>query len=148
MVDLTRIHARTSGSRDRSRPGRPLALAVAGILAAGALAACAGGSDPGKNEAELPTRTVDPGKPISDQQIEHFNVGIMGKIPQLDPVENIGAVQVGGRIGARDKEGDVSAPERGRDGRRVPPRAHRRRPVARARPRADRCTARRNRHRP
>ena len=74
---------------NRSTRLRSLALATAGVVVAGALAACAPGAESDKDGSALPARTVDPGKPVSDQQIEQFNIGIMGKIPQLDPVENI-----------------------------------------------------------
>lgn len=40
----------------------------------------------------MPDRTVDAGEPVSDQEVPQLTVGLMGEIPQLDPVED---VQVG-----------------------------------------------------
>ncbi|MFI9837499.1 ABC transporter substrate-binding protein [Nonomuraea sp. NPDC051941] len=79
------------------RGRRRLALTLA-ALAVTLLTACAGNGpagrkDPaGKGSPQAATaRTVDPGKPVSDQHIPRLNVGIAGQVTVVDPAENIGA---------------------------------------------------------
>ncbi len=76
---------------DRSIARRAAATAL--VLALGTLAACS--SEPASSEttaeSSVPVRTADPGEPVSDRTIDQLTLGITGKIPQLDPVDNIEA---------------------------------------------------------
>ena len=63
------------------------------VLALGVLTGCS--SEPASSETtgttSLPARTAGPGEPVSGQAVDQLTLGITGKIPQLDPVENIEA---------------------------------------------------------
>ncbi|SEE73882.1 ABC transporter substrate-binding protein [Jiangella alba] len=77
--------------------GRRRAQIMSGVLGVALLAACAGGGggagdqDPASGDARPAdaARTVDPGQPVSDQQIPHLNVGLAGKVTLVDPAENM-----------------------------------------------------------
>ncbi|WP_169738905.1 ABC transporter substrate-binding protein [Jiangella gansuensis] len=73
------------------------ARVVSCLLGAAVLAACAGNGpadegDPSGSDGEHPGatgRTVDAGKPESDEPIAHVTVGIAGQVPLVDPAQNI-----------------------------------------------------------
>ena len=72
------------------RGGRRSVLSVVSLVLCGALAACASGSsDSGSRSGEIVPRDTEPGRAMSEEKIAHLNVGLMGKIPQLDPTENV-----------------------------------------------------------
>ncbi|WP_181849591.1 ABC transporter substrate-binding protein [Streptomyces parvulus] len=79
----------------RRRLMRPVALAMAGVVALGAASACTDNSPDAGGASEagaaLKKRTVGPGKPMSDERIPLLKVGILGQVPTLDPKKGIGS---------------------------------------------------------
>ncbi len=76
----------------RRRRRTPIVSCVLGVAL---LAACAGGGDTEQTPASgragpaSMARTVEPGQPVSDQQVPHLNVGLAGKVTLVDPADNM-----------------------------------------------------------
>ncbi|MCQ8835595.1 ABC transporter substrate-binding protein [Streptomyces malaysiensis] len=69
------------------------ALAVAGVMVLGAAACTDNRPDAGGRDTHpvVKKRSVGPGKSVTDKQIPQLKVGVIGKVPTLDPKSNIGS---------------------------------------------------------
>ena len=82
------------GSRRRRRTALATAVAISLATVVGCTASSSGSGDGTTDEAGdggTSARTAAPGQAESKEKIPEFTLGIMGKIPQLDPVDNIEA---------------------------------------------------------
>lgn len=77
------------GAESRIRTRRRLPRALAALLAIGLLAACADNSPTSGSSGPALSRTAEPGASESDAHVARIGVGIMGKIPQLDPTKRV-----------------------------------------------------------